>query len=101
MSFLRRKIDQYLDEWYKSKSKKPLIIKEARQIGKTKSIKEFAKRHYDHLIDINFVLNAEYRDIFDNGYAVDTIIKNISLKNPSWKFVPGKTLIFLMKSKNV
>lgn len=94
MSYLKRKIDQYLDEWYKSKNKKPLIIKGARQIGKTKSIKEFAKRHYDHLIDINFVLNAEYRDIFDNGYAVDTIIKNISLKNPSWKFVSGKTLIF-------
>ncbi len=94
MNYLRRKIDKYLDEWYENKNKKPLIIKGARQIGKTKSIREFAKRHYDYLIDINFVLNAEFRDIFDNGYTVDAIIKNISLKKPSWKFVPGKTLIF-------
>ena len=94
MNYLRRKIDKYLDEWYESENKKPLIIKGARQIGKTKSIREFAKRHYDYVIDINFVLNAEFRDIFDDGYSVDTIIKNISLKNTSWKFVPGKTLIF-------
>lgn len=94
MDYLRRKIDKYLDDWYASPNKKPLIIKGARQIGKTKSIREFANRHYDCLIDINFVLNAEYRDIFDNGYDVDTIIKNISLKNPSYKFIPSKTLIF-------
>ena len=53
MNYLRRKIDKYLDEWYENKNKKPLIIKGARQIGKTKSIREFAKRHYDYLIDIN------------------------------------------------
>lgn len=94
MEYLKRKIDKYLDDWYIMQNKKPLIIKGARQIGKTKSIKEFAKRHYDNLIDINFVLNAEYRDIFDDGYEVDTIIKNISLKKPTYKFVPGKTLIF-------
>lgn len=94
MSYLRRKIDKYLDDWYKSPKRKPLIIKGARQIGKTKSIEEFAKRNYDYLIEIDFILNAEYRDIFDDGYDVDTIIKNISLKNPSYRFVPGKTLIF-------
>ena len=94
MDYLKRKIDVYLDEWYKRQNRKPLIIKGARQIGKTKSIREFAKRHYDYLIDINFVINTEYRDIFDDGYSVDTIIKNISLKNPSYVFKPGKTLIF-------
>lgn len=94
MNYLRRKIDKYLDDWFNDQNKKPLIIKGARQIGKTKSIMEFARRHYDNIIDINFVLNSEYRDIFDNGYNVDVIIKNISLKNPSYKFVPGKTLIF-------
>ena len=84
MNYLRRKIDKYLDEWYENKNKKPLIIKGARQIGKTKSIREFAKRHYDYLIDINLVLNAEFRDIFDNGYTVDAIIKNISNSTPNW-----------------
>ncbi len=94
MDYLKRKIDKYLDDWFDNKNKQPLIIKGARQIGKTKSIREFAKRHYKYLIEINFVLNPNYRDIFDNGYSVDTIIKNISLKNPSLNFVPGKTLLF-------
>lgn len=94
MEYLRRKIDKFLEEWFYSKDKKPLIIKGARQIGKTKSIKEFAKKHYDNLIEINFVLNSEYCDIFDNGFTADNVIKNISLKNPSFSFVPGKTLIF-------
>lgn len=94
MAYLRRKIDTYLDEWFNSVNKKPLIIKGARQIGKTKTIEEFAKRHYENIIEINFVLNPEYRDIFDDGYEVDKIIKNISLKDPSLQFTPKKTLIF-------
>lgn len=43
MIYLRRKIDKYLDDWYESKNKMPLIIKGARQIGKTMSIMHFAK----------------------------------------------------------
>jgi hypothetical protein len=46
------------------------------------------------VIEINFVLQKKYRAIFDNGYEVDTIIKNVSLLDPSWRFIPGKTLIF-------
>ena len=94
MDYLKRKIDIFLDEWFASDNKKPLIIKGARQIGKTKSVQKFAERHYTNLIEINFVLNPEYRDIFDDGYNVDTILKNISLKNPSLSFAPGETLIF-------
>jgi hypothetical protein len=40
------------------------------------------------------VLQKKFRTIFNNGYEVDTIIKNISLLEPSWQFIPGKTLIF-------
>lgn len=94
MEYLRRKIDRFLDEWLNNEKRKPLIIKGARQIGKTKTIEEFARRNNLILIEINFVLNPEYKDIFDNGYDVDKILENISLKNPSLKFVPGKTLIF-------
>lgn len=94
MDYLRRKIDQFLDEWLQDENRKPLIIKGARQIGKTKTIEEFARRNNLSLIEINFVLNHEYKDIFDDGYDVDKIIKNITLKNPSLVFVPGKTLIF-------
>ncbi len=94
MDYLRRKIDKFLDEWFVSKNKKPLIIKGARQIGKTKTIEECAKRNKLALVEINFVLNPEYLHIFDDGYKVDKILENISLINPTIEFIPGKTLIF-------
>ena len=94
MDYLKRKIDKFLDEWLISDKKKPLIIKGARQIGKTKTIEEFAKRNNLSLVEINFVLNTEFRDIFDDGYKVDKILENISFKDPSLEFIPGKTLIF-------
>lgn len=94
MRRLKRKIDQYLIEWKKDKYKMPLIVKGARQIGKTDAIENFAKNNYENIIEINFALEKQYQDIFDDGFDVDNIIKNITLKNPNFKVVPGKTLIF-------
>ena len=53
---LKRKIDDYLIEWKKSKNKMPLIVKGARQIGKTDAISNFGKNNYKSFIEINFVL---------------------------------------------
>ncbi len=94
MELLKRKIDKFLIDWKNSPDKKPLIIKGARQIGKTESIRNFAKNNYKNVIEINFVIQKQYKDIFDDGFEVDTIIKNISLRNPKFEFIPGETLIF-------
>ena len=94
MGRLKRKIDQYLIDWKNDKYKMPLIVKGARQIGKTDAIENFAKNNYKNIVEINFAIQKQYQDIFDDGYEVDTILKNISLKNPSFQFVPGETLIF-------
>ena len=94
MELLKRKIDKFLEEWKNSKDKKPLIVKGARQIGKTESIKNFAYKNYENVIEINFVLQKQFKDIFNDGFEVDTIIKNITLRNPNLEFIPGKTLIF-------
>ena len=94
MSRLRRKIDQYLIDWKNDKGKMPLIVKGARQIGKTDAIENFARNNYRNIVEINFALEKQYKDIFDNGYNVDNIIKNISLKNPNFEFIPNETLIF-------
>lgn len=91
--YLRRKIDSFLENWKNRKDKMPLIIKGARQIGKTESIEEFGKT-YTSFVKINFVLQEDFKTIFDNGYDVETILKNITLINPSFKFIPYKTLIF-------
>ena len=94
MELLKRKIDNYLIEWKKNPTRKPLIVKGARQIGKTESIKYFAENNYKKVIYINFILQKQYKDIFDDGFEVDNIIKNISLRNPELEFIPGETIIF-------
>lgn len=94
MERLRRKIDDFLIEWKQSKDKLPLIIKGARQIGKTDSIENFAKNNYKYFVEINFALQPEYKTIFDNGFDVDVIISNISMINPNFIFKPKETLIF-------
>ena len=91
---LKRKIDTYLQAWKANPEKKPLIIKGARQIGKTHSIELFAKRNYTSVIKINFVEQKKYCDIFNDGFEVDEIIKNISLLNPTFKFIPKETIFF-------
>ena len=67
MDYLRRKIDKFLDDWLVSKTKKPIIIKGARQVGKTRAIEEFAKRNNLFIVEINFALEPKYIDIFDDG----------------------------------
>ena len=94
MNLLRRKIDKFLINWKNNPEKMPLIVKGARQIGKTESIKNFAKNNYKNVIIINFVLQKQFKTIFDDGFEVDTIIKNISLINPNLEFIPNETLIF-------
>ncbi|HCY67663.1 MAG TPA: AAA family ATPase [Firmicutes bacterium] len=92
--YLKRKIDSYLVEWKNNPNHKPLIIKGARQVGKTKSIEFFAKNNYENIIEINFVSDPIYKQIVENGYTPEAIIKNISRINPEAKFVKRKTLIF-------
>ncbi len=91
---LKRKVDIYLEKWKENEDRYPLIIKGARQIGKSYAVENFGNNNYKYFIKIDFIQKKEFVDIFDNGYDIDTIIKNITLKDPSIKFVPNETLIF-------
>ena len=93
--YLKRKIDDFLLKWKADNDRKPLIVKGCRQIGKTESIRHFAKvAGYDSFIEINFVKEEKYKKIIVDGYTASAIIKNISLLDPSKRFIDGKTLIF-------
>ena len=85
--YYRRKIDDYLINWKTNPTRKPLIIKGARQIGKTESIMHFARNNYENVIYINLALDKKYMQILADGYDVESVIKNISLVNPSLKFI--------------
>ena len=89
---LKRKIDQYLIDWKNNSDKKPLIITGARQVGKTTSVENFGKS-YKSFIEINFVTMPQYKTIFKSGYDVNNVIKEMSLLNPNFKFIPNDTLI--------
>lgn len=88
-------------EWKNNPDRKPLIVKGARQVGKTHSVEWFAKHNYSSVIEINFVEQKKYRDIFNDGFEVDTILKNVSLLNPDFMFIPGETIFFSMNCKLV
>lgn len=94
MELLRRKIDGFLEEWKRDPERLPLIVKGARQVGKTASVCWFGKTHYPNFVEINFLLQKQYRDIFDSGFEVDAILRNITLHDPGLEFVPHETLIF-------
>lgn len=81
-------------DWKNGQDRKPLIVKGARQIGKTRSIEWFARSNYASVVQINFVEQPRYRGIFEDGFEVDAILRNISMLNPEYKFIPGDTIFF-------
>jgi predicted AAA+ superfamily ATPase len=77
-----------------------LILRGARQVGKTFTIEDFAREAYPYYVSINFDENPAYRAIFDGDLDVDTLVKQISLRVPGSCLVPGETLLFLDEIQN-
>ena len=94
MAYLRRKLDDYLRNWRAAEERYPLIVRGARQVGKTASILEFARQNYEHVVYINFVEQPAYRQILADGYGTAEVIRNISRINPEFVFAPGTLLVF-------
>lgn len=92
---LERKIYKDLVNWKNNKNKKSLIVKGARQVGKTYIIEKFCKENYKNYVYINFFENNEYNSIFENGLDVNTIIKQLTIRIPNINLVPNETVIFL------
>ena len=92
---LKRKITDKLLKWKSEKKNECLLIKGARQIGKTFSVREFGNKNYKSFVEINFEENPEYKNIFDGSLEVNELIQKISLKIPNVKFIENNTLIFL------
>lgn len=90
---MKRKIDLYLHSWKRDSNRKPLIVRGARQVGKTYSVRQFGKT-YQSFVEINFVTHPEFKGIFAQGFSVDTVIRQISFFNPAFQFIENDTLIF-------
>ena len=90
---LKRKIIDRLEKWYQSGHYKAPLVFGARQAGKTTAIREFAKAHYGHLIEVNFVKHPMAAKAFDGDLTTHTIITNLSAMGFG-PFVERKTLVF-------
>ena len=97
---LERKIYKSLIEWKNNPDKMCLVVKGARQVGKTYIIDKFAKENYQNYIYMNFDENPGYKAIFDGDLNVENLIKQISLRVPNASIIPNETLIFLDEIQN-
>lgn len=84
-----------LRSWRSTKKSECLLIKGARQIGKSFIVDAFGKQDYDSFITIDFIRNPEFKAIFERNLDADYIYQQISLLIKGSSFIPGKTLIFL------
>ncbi len=87
-----RKIMRYLEEWQKSSHRKPLILQGARQVGKTWSILEFGRTHYENVAYFNFETNPKLNRTFDENISPDYLIPILS-HICGQTIIKGKTLI--------
>lgn len=90
-----REITNKLKLWKNNAKRKPLIIKGARQIGKTHSIRKFAKKEYTDVVEINFEHEKQYADFFTNAKDIHEIIQFLEIEYPRINFKSDSTLLFL------
>ena len=93
----------FLLEWRKTKNKECLLIKGARQVGKTFIVQQFAADNYapENYYELNFLFHPELIPVFSSDLDVDEILLRMSAHFQGKTFIPGKTLIFLDEIQNV
>lgn len=89
---LKRKAYERLLRWKNAENRKALCVLGARQIGKTTLIREFAKQHYEHFVEINFIEEPRAKEIFMGNQDADSIITNLTAYKMQ-PMEPGKTLV--------
>ena len=93
---LKRKIYNTLLEWKKAHGKECLLVKGARQIGKTFIIDQFGRNEYSSYLYLNFILNPEHAEIFSGSLEASEIFKAISVRFSNFRLRAGDTLLFLL-----
>lgn len=96
---LKRKIYDEMLKWKNQRKeegiRKCLLIKGARQVGKSFIVKEFGKREYKSFVCIDFFRQPALKAIFDGELTSDEILKRLTAYIRGFSLIPGETLIFL------
>jgi len=90
--YIKRQIDNDLLKWSKEKGRKSLLLRGARQVGKSSSVRKLAE-NFDHFIEVNFEKNSKAHNYFEGDLDVMEICDNISVRYKK-PIIPGKTLLF-------
>ncbi|MCL4380477.1 AAA family ATPase, partial [Candidatus Dependentiae bacterium] len=96
---MKRIIDQRLIAWKDLSHRKPLLLRGARQVGKTHAIRQLGKS-FDSFVEINFESDAGVQNIFDLDLDPERIIRDLTLIT-SKRITPGKTLLFFDEIQEV
>lgn len=91
--YFKRKIDKHLDSWVSSPYRKPLILRGARQVGKTETIRALARNAFQSLVEVNFERQKKFHSIFEEDLSPSRILNEIELIEKK-TILPGKTLLF-------
>ena len=95
MNDLRRKFYDFLVAWKDNRRQECLLVKGARQVGKTFIIEKFGREQYESFIEFNFVLEPDTCELFEGSLKADDLYRKITAYDATRRIVPGKTLIFL------
>ena len=88
-----RNIDAELKKWVLSKNRKPLLVRGARQVGKTFAIEKLGNEHFDYFCKIDFEQEPELKEAFNLDLIPDRILQDLSSRKKI-QVIPGKTLLF-------
>lgn len=92
--------ERQLEAWMTSDNRKPLILRGARQVGKTYLLKEFGRKHYHKVAYVNCDNNPRVKELFDIGYDTNVIVRNLSAISKV-DITPGDTLIILDEAQEI
>ena len=90
---MKRDIEVTLENWKKEEHRYPLLVRGARQVGKSYSVIKFGENEYDNLLEVNFEQKPQYKACFDT-LEPKKIIESLSILSKA-DISPGKTLLFL------
>lgn len=90
-SMYKRKIENIFKLWLNTPSHKPLVVKGVRQCGKTSSVVDFAKKHFKHVVYLDFREHPDFKKFFMPNLDVDSIIMRITAAMPNAIIEPGET----------
>ena len=91
---MHRELLKSLIQWKNKVDRKPLIIRGARQVGKTWLLKEFGRTYYKNVAYVNFETAKSLYTIFDSGFEVDKLIMALKIET-GIEIAAGETLIIL------